>query len=197
MNTGDPTLFGNFKTPDTGIAAIKDALGKYNFNGYPPAHGYESARAAVARTHTRPTAPLTADDVIIASGCSGALELAMTVLANEGQNVLVPRPGFSLYQVIADASGMETRYYDLLVRRGSVCAAVRATWERGSDVGEWRSRDGQPDSNWEIDLAHVERLIDDKTSFVLINNPSNPCGSVFSEDHLRKLLTRTSRRSTL
>ena len=48
----------------------------------------------------------------------------------------------------------------------------------------------QPERNWEISLSHLESLIDDKTAFVLINNPSNPCGSVYSEQHLRDLLAR-------
>jgi len=113
---GDPTIFGNFKAPETATTALIDALHAFKFNGYPPAHGYEAARAAVARTHTRPSAPVTPDDVIIASGCSGAIELAITVLANPGQNILMPRPGFSLYQVICDAYKVETRFYDLVVR---------------------------------------------------------------------------------
>jgi tyrosine aminotransferase len=126
---GDPTLFGNFKAPATGTVGITEALANFRWNGYPPAHGYEAARAAVARTYTRPTAPLTAEDVVIASGCSGALELAITAIANEGQNILVPRPGFSLYQVIADAYGIETRHYDLLVR--VTCGRDRASGAAG------------------------------------------------------------------
>jgi hypothetical protein len=39
--------------------------------------GYDDARAAVAKFYTCPESPLTADDVVLASGCSGALELAM------------------------------------------------------------------------------------------------------------------------
>jgi tyrosine aminotransferase len=45
-----------------------------------------------------------------------------------------------------------------------------------------------PDQNWEVDLGHMESLIDDKTVAIIVNNPSNPCGSVFSIDHLKKIL---------
>ncbi len=45
-----------------------------------------------------------------------------------------------------------------------------------------------PDQDWEVDLRHMESLIDDKTAAIIVNNPSNPCGSVFSIDHLKKIL---------
>ena len=48
-------------------------------------------------------------------GCSGALDLAIGVLADEGQNILVPKPGFPLYMTLAGSYGIEFRYYDLLV----------------------------------------------------------------------------------
>jgi len=45
-----------------------------------------------------------------------------------------------------------------------------------------------PEKNWEIDLAQMEGLIDDKTKTILVNNPSNPCGSVFTKTHIEALL---------
>lgn len=96
---------------------------------------------------------------MICSGCSGALDLCVTVLADEGQNILMPRPGFSLYQTLAMSKGIECRYYDLL-----------------------------PEKNWEIDLAHLESLVDGRTAAIVVNNPSNPCGSVYSREHLLDIL---------
>ena len=46
----------------------------------------------------------------------------------------------------------------------------------------------QPERNWEIDLDHVESLMDDSVAAILVNNPSNPCGSVYSKQHLLELL---------
>jgi tyrosine aminotransferase len=43
-------------------------------------------------------------------------------------------------------------------------------------------------NNWEIDLEEVESLIDDQTVSIIVNNPSNPCGSVYSRDHLVKVI---------
>ena len=41
---------------------------------------------------------------------------------------------------------------------------------------------------WEVDLQHLESLIDCDTVAILVNNPSNPCGSVFSAEQLRAIL---------
>lgn len=54
-------------------------------------------------------------DVILTSGCSQAIELALAVLANPGQNILVPRPGFSLYKTLALSMGIEVKLYNLMV----------------------------------------------------------------------------------
>lgn len=55
-------------------------------------------------------------DVVLACGCSGALELALDVLLNPGDNVLLPKPGFSIYQTLSISRGHEVRHYNLLVR---------------------------------------------------------------------------------
>ena len=52
---------------------------------------------------------------MIGSGCSGAIDLVLTGLLNEGDNILVPRPAFPLYQVISESLGCHVKYYPLLV----------------------------------------------------------------------------------
>jgi len=107
------------------------------------------------------------EDVIIANGCSGALELALTALLDEGTCLLVPRPGFPLYRVIAESHGARVRYYDL-----------------------------SPDNDWECDLESIEKVICEEGSRVrgiVINNPSNPCGSVFSKEHLQNVVALAER----
>ena len=100
-----------------------------------------------------------AEDVLIVSGCSCALDMAISAMANPGDNILVPRPGFPLYKTLANGLGIKTKEYDLLPLKG-----------------------------WECDLDHMRAMIDENTKAILVNNPSNPCGSVFSEEHLRKIL---------
>ena len=45
-----------------------------------------------------------------------------------------------------------------------------------------------PLKDWEIDLEHMECLINEKTRAILVNNPGNPCGNVFSRDHILDIL---------
>lgn len=80
-----------------------------------PTIGTEQARAAVAEKFDHPDAPLTSRDVILANGCSGALDLAINALCSEGQNMLIPRPGFSLYDNLAVSRFIEPRFYNLVV----------------------------------------------------------------------------------
>ncbi|XP_048371893.1 tyrosine aminotransferase [Sphaerodactylus townsendi] len=164
LSIGDPTVFGNLPTDEEVVQAMKDALDTGNYNGYAPSVGYQSCRDVVAKYYSCPEAPLEAQDVILTSGCSQAIELALAVLANPGQNILVPRPGFSLYKTLALSLGIEVKFYNLL-----------------------------PEKSWEADLKQMESLVDDKTACLIVNNPSNPCGSIFSKSHLQKIVAVASR----
>lgn len=172
LGLGDPTVFGNLPPPPQVIQAVRNALDSGKFHGYPPAIGYEIARTAVAQryNHTLENGPvsLTANDVIITSGCSGALEMAFGVLAQPGQTILLPQPGFSLYRTLCDNKDIRVKYYRLL-----------------------------PERNWEVDLQQVEEILKcakesnegvntPPIAAWLINNPSNPCGSVYSQEHLQE-----------
>ena len=44
-----------------------------------------------------------------------------------------------------------------------------------------------PDQDWEVDLDHMESLIDENTSAIIVNSPSNPCGNVFSVAHMKQV----------
>jgi tyrosine aminotransferase len=46
----------------------------------------------------------------------------------------------------------------------------------------------QPERGWEVDTAHLEQQIDASTAALVVSNPSNPCGSVYSRQHLRAIL---------
>ncbi|XP_057692145.1 tyrosine aminotransferase [Corythoichthys intestinalis] len=164
LSIGDPTVFGNLPLDDAVIQAIKDALDSHKYNGYAPSIGYLKSRQAVANFYSCSEAPLEAEDVILTSGCSQAIDLVISVLCNPGDNILVPRPGFSLYKTLAVSLGIEVRFYNLL-----------------------------PEKSWEVDLQHLESLIDERTSLLIVTNPSNPCGSVFTKEHQQKILTVASR----
>ncbi|KAG9329093.1 hypothetical protein JZ751_027078 [Albula glossodonta] len=164
LSIGDPTVFRNLPTDERVLQAMKDAIDSQQYNGYAPSVGYLQSREAVANFYSCPESPLEAKDVILTSGCSQAIELAISVLCNKENNILVPCPGFSLYKTLADSLGIQVKLYNL-----------------------------QPEQSWEINLQHLESLIDEKTTCLIVNNPSNPCGSVYSKDHLLQILSVASR----
>lgn len=154
---GDPTAHG-LDCPEVLTSAVQEALASHVANGYLQSTGMPAARRAIAHFSSLPLHPVSENDVIIASGCSGALDLCISALLDTGDNLLVPKPGFPLYQVITESLGAHCRHYPLL-----------------------------PEKNWEADVPALEALIDARTRALLINNPSNPTGSTFSAAHLRAL----------
>ncbi|XP_058799074.1 tyrosine aminotransferase [Phymastichus coffea] len=159
LSIGDPTIFGNLKPAREVIEAVKESLESELYNGYAPSTGYEEARRAVAEYSSDENVTVDPKDVVLCSGCSCALDLCITALAREGQNILIPRPGFAIYRTLAEGLGVSVRSYNL-----------------------------RPELGWEVDLDDLETQIDESTAAIIINNPSNPCGSVFSRDHLLDIL---------
>ena len=49
----------------------------------------------------------------------------------------------------------------------------------------------QPEKSWEVDLEHMASLIDERTKAIVVVNPSNPCGSNFSREHILDILSGT------
>jgi tyrosine aminotransferase len=154
---GDPTAHG-LCPPQVLVDAMHGVLDGTHSNGYLPATGDPKARVAIGHYSSREGFPVDEDDVVIASGCSGAVELVISAMVDEGDNILVPSPGFPLYQVIAESLGGSVKNYPLL-----------------------------PLSNWECDLKAMDKLIDRRTKAILINNPSNPCGANYSAAHLTEI----------
>merc|ERR1719193_68259 len=146
--------------PETGQKALLEIASKTAYNGYSHSAGTVEAREAIAaKFGSNPRYPITANDVYVTAGCSQALDISFGVLADPGKhNILTPRPGFSLYETQCSSRGIETRNYNLLTKQ-----------------------------SWECDLGHMESLIDENTAAILINNPSNPCGSNFSRSHVEKI----------
>jgi aspartate/methionine/tyrosine aminotransferase len=107
--SGDPTVFGNLPKSPAVTAALCEALESGKYDGYPHSCGYPETRAAVAQQYSvqnrHGAVQYKSEDVVVTSGCSHALEMCLGVLANEGDNVLIPVPGFSLYQTLLDSKG--------------------------------------------------------------------------------------------
>ena len=160
LSIGDPTVFSDIGKPDTVTNAIMECINLKKHDGYTPSYGSEPARAAVAKYCSRPdNLVYKFSDILLTNGCSQAIDLCITVLANTGQNILIPKPGFSIYKTLCGTLGINVKYYNLL-----------------------------EESDWQVDLDEMESLVDKDTVGILVNNPSNPCGSVYTKEHLQKII---------
>lgn len=160
LSIGDPVVLSNLGKPETVKAAIVKCIEDKKFDGYTPSFGTETARKAIADYCSRPDKVVyKASDILLTNGCSQAIDLCITCLANPGDNILIPRPGFSIYKTLAGTLGINVKYYDLL-----------------------------EENNWEIDLEGLKSQIDERTVTIVVNNPSNPCGSVFSKKHMEDII---------
>ncbi|CAM2714276.1 unnamed protein product [Rotaria socialis] len=159
LSIGDPTYYGNMLPPIEASEAVNEAFAKPTSHGYLPSCGMEEAREAIAKLWSRNGHVLDTKDIILTSGCSHALEMCINGVADPGDNILIPQPGFSVYITLCESLHIEPRYYKL-----------------------------KPEQNWELDLDDLETAINSKTKAVLVNNPSNPCGAVYSAEHLKQII---------
>lgn len=159
LGMGDPTAFSCFNTTSVAEDAVVDTLTSQKFNGYSPTVGLPQTRKAIGE-YLSINLPykLSPDDVYITAGCTQAIEVAISILATPNANILLPRPGFPIYELCAAFRNVEIRHFDLL-----------------------------PENNWEVDLNTIDELTDHNTVAIVIINPGNPCGNVYSFQHLKKI----------
>lgn len=98
-------------------------------------------------------------DIFITQGASEAIEFAIAALVNPGENILLPCPCYPLYQAIISKLGIEARFYYL-----------------------------NEEANWEPDLTTIESSIDKNTRAIVIINPNNPTGAIYSKEILLKII---------
>lgn len=159
LGHGDPSAFPLFRTPTIVEDALVESIRSAEFNGYPPGVGIAPARSAIAKYLSRDLPyKLTTDDVFLTAGANHAIEVIITVLARPGANILFPRPNYPIYEARARFSPLEVRHYDLI-----------------------------PEKGWEVDLDGVKALANDKTVAIVLINPGNPCGNVFTFEHMKKI----------
>ncbi|CAO1379086.1 unnamed protein product [Diamesa tonsa] len=158
FQAGDPTKFGNFPPAPESIAAIERALKNDTF-GYCHSAGMPESREAIVEYVKKINKEVVnADDVILTSGCSMALDMCIRVLTNPGDNVLIPRPCFH-YKTWMMGSGVVVNFYNL-----------------------------DPAQDWNVDLKDLESRINNRTKAIILNSPGNPCGNVFSRSHILDIL---------
>ena len=155
MEVGEP----DFPTPQPVIDAGIQALQRLQTH-YTPALGLPELRQAIAEYYRHKfNIDIDYRRIIVTPGASGALQLALAVLLDTGDRVLLTDPGYPCNR-------------NMIRLLGARCTDVA--------VG--------PDSHYQLQAAHVERYWDDSTVAAMIASPSNPTGTMIPVDALRALL---------
>ena len=162
LNIGDPIPFG-FHTPPHLIEAVERDL-RDGHNGYVASVGIEPARRAIAAEYTARGVAVSADRVVVTSGTSEGIELALGAMVDAGDEVLVPTPTYPLYTAVLAKIGARAAYYRTDPARG-----------------------------WQPDVDHIARLITARTRALVVIDPNNPTGAVYSEATRRQLIAVAER----
>ena len=142
FNLGDPDL----PTPPEIIEAAYEAM-KQGKTRYSSAAGEKKLREEVAKIHN-----VSADNVVITTGSKWAVFSLMFLLLKRGENVVVPTPHWTSYELAARRLGAEIRF----LRRDLV-------------------------SDWKVDVSRLANLVDKDTRLVILNSPNNPTSKVIDE----------------
>ena len=157
LNIGDPVLFG-FQTPPHLIEAVEKAM-RDGQNGYTPADGVPKAREAVAREFHSRGLSVSAARVVLTAGASEGIDLALSVLLDLDDEVLVSVPTYPLYTAVLSKLGARAVYYRT-----------------------------DPKNGWQPDIAHIETLITPRTKAIVVIDPNNPTGAVYTHENRLALL---------
>jgi aspartate/methionine/tyrosine aminotransferase len=147
-----------FRTPAHLVEAATRAM-RENQNGYLPSAGILPAREAVADDYCARGVAVSPDRVLITSGTSEGIELALNALVDAGDQVLVPSPTYPLYTAILAKIGAEPLYYRT-----------------------------DPDHDWLPDLDHLRGLVTARTKALVVIDPNNPTGAVYPAAIRRALI---------
>ena len=147
-----------FSAPDEIIHDVVQNLRQAE--GYSHSKGLFSARKAVMqRYQAQGLDSIDVNDIIMGNGVSELIVMAMQGLLNNSNEILIPAPDYPLWTAAVSMSGGKPIHY----------------------------RCDEAD-NWQPDLEDVERKITSKTKGIVIINPNNPTGAVYSEQTLKALV---------
>lgn len=157
LNTGNPATFG-FKQPES----IKKALENHTAEGvgYCDFKGMPKAREAICEYEkTKGIKGITPDDVFIGNGVSEVVSFALIPLLDDGDEVLVPAPSYSIWGNSVYLAGGKPVYY--------IC---------------------DEKSNWYPDIRDICSKITEKTKAMVVINPNNPTGMLYPRDILEEIV---------
>lgn len=156
LNTGNPAGFG-FNMSESIHDALKEqinkALGYCDFRGMP-----EAREAILAYHKSKGLCDISSDDIYIGNGVSEVISISLQALLNEGDEVLVPSPCYSLWSNSVYLCGAKPVFY--------IC---------------------DEKSDWNPDLSDIKSKITNRTKAIVIINPNNPTGALYSKDILLKI----------
>lgn len=126
---------------------------------YSPSQGYRSLRQALVGYYERYQIKLNADDIIITSGGSEAVLFAFMSCLNPGDEIIVPEPAYANYMSFA-------------ISAGAVIRTVATTIEEGFCLPK---------------VEKFEELINERTKAILICNPNNPTGYLYTQREMNQI----------
>ena len=158
LNIGDPVAF-DFPTP----RHIKQALIEAVQNGknyYSPSEGIPELRQAIAEKEKRVNGvSITAENVLITSGVSEGIEMMISVLVEEGDEILVPGPAYPPYISYSKSFGGTPITYETI-----------------------------EEENWQPNIDDLRSKISEKTRAIVIVNPNNPSGALYRKKVVKQIL---------
>lgn len=144
-------------TPEVGLNAIKNLDRK--ILEYSPSNGFLSYREKLVHYYSKYKINVSADDIIITTGGSEAVLFAFMACLNPGDEIIVPEPAYANYMAFA-------------ISAGAVIRPVVSTIETGFALPP---------------IEAFEALINERTKGILICNPNNPTGYLYSRKEMNKI----------
>lgn len=167
LNIGNPAPFGH-ETPEV---IVQDMIANLsNAQGYSESKGILSGRRAVVSRYDQvPDFPkITVDDVFLGNGVSELITMTMQALLDEGDEVLIPSPDYPLWTAMTSLGGGTPVHY--------LC---------------------DEEDGWQPNIDDIESKITPRTKALVIINPNNPTGAVYSRAMIERLADVARRHSLL
>jgi aspartate/methionine/tyrosine aminotransferase len=154
LEIGEP----DFDTPQEIRAAAKRALDEGHTRYGPPAGLPELRRAIAAHIAETRGIPVAADEVVVTPGAKPVIFFTILALVEPGDEVILPNPGFPIYESVVNFVG-------------GVPVSIPLLEERG----------------FGFDMAELERRASKRTRLIILNSPQNPTGGVLGRDELGRI----------
>jgi aspartate aminotransferase len=147
----------DIKTPEQAINAVKNT--DMEVLAYSHSAGNQSYRDKLAAYYNKINMNLTSEDIIVSTGGSEALLFAMGSICDYGDEVIIPEPFYANYNGFATASGVIVKPISTRIENNFALPAI----------------------------SEFEKLITDRTKAILICNPGNPTGYLYTQDEMDQL----------